>query len=55
MHAAGLYRDELAYPHLQQMGMEFDLPLEPRRQAGRPGAARVRELAGAAAGHAAPA
>ncbi len=29
MHAAGLYRDELAYPHLAQMGMEFDLPLEP--------------------------
>jgi Zinc carboxypeptidase len=27
MHAAGLYKNELAYPHLQQMGFEFDLPL----------------------------
>ena len=27
MHAAGLYRDELAYPHLQQMAVEFELPL----------------------------
>jgi hypothetical protein len=26
MHDAGLYRDELAYPHLKQMGMEFELP-----------------------------
>lgn len=29
MHAAGLYRDDLAYPHLSRMGIEFDLPLEP--------------------------
>ena len=28
MHAAGLYRDDLAYPHLKQMAMEFELPLE---------------------------
>jgi len=27
MHAAGLYRDELAYPHLRQMAVEFDLPI----------------------------
>ena len=27
MHAAGLYKDELAYPHLQQMAFEFELPL----------------------------
>jgi len=27
MHAAGLYRNELAYPHLKQMGFEFELPL----------------------------
>jgi Zinc carboxypeptidase len=27
MHAAGLYRNDLAYPHLRQMGFEFDLPL----------------------------
>jgi Zinc carboxypeptidase len=26
MHAAGLYGDELAYPHLKQMAMEFELP-----------------------------
>ena len=28
MHAAGIYRDEVAYPHLKQMAMEFELPLE---------------------------
>jgi hypothetical protein len=28
MHAAGIYRDEVAYPHLQQIAMEFDLPFE---------------------------
>jgi hypothetical protein len=27
LHAAGLYRDEIAYPHLQKMAVEFDLPL----------------------------
>ena len=26
MHDAGLYRDEIAYPHLKQMAMEFELP-----------------------------
>jgi Zinc carboxypeptidase len=26
MHAAGLYRDEVAYPHLHEMAMEFELP-----------------------------
>jgi hypothetical protein len=26
MHGAGLYRDELAYAHLKQMAMEFELP-----------------------------
>ena len=29
MHAAGIYRDEIAYPHLRQMAVEFDLPLAP--------------------------
>jgi len=29
MHAAGIYRDELAYPHLREMAVEFDLPLAP--------------------------
>jgi len=28
MHAAGLYRDEVAYPRLKQMAVEFELPLE---------------------------
>ena len=28
MHAAGIYGDEVAYPHLKQMAVEFDLPLE---------------------------
>ncbi|HTS66996.1 MAG TPA: M14 family zinc carboxypeptidase [Candidatus Acidoferrales bacterium] len=27
MHAAGLYPDDLAYPHLKQMAIEFELPL----------------------------
>ena len=27
MHAAGMYKDELAYPHIKEMGFEFDLPL----------------------------
>jgi hypothetical protein len=26
MHAAGLYRDEIAYPHLKRMALEFELP-----------------------------
>ena len=29
MHAAGLYRDDLAYPRLAKMALEFDLPLAP--------------------------
>ena len=28
LHAAGLYRDELAYPHLRALAMEFELPPE---------------------------
>ncbi len=27
MHNAGLYRDEIAYPHLRRMGFEFELPV----------------------------
>ena len=27
MHAAGMYKDELAYPHMKEMDFEFDLPL----------------------------
>ena len=26
MHSAGLYKDEIAYPHLKQMAVEFELP-----------------------------
>ena len=28
MHAAGVYRDSIAYPHVRKMAMEFELPLE---------------------------
>src|SRR5579871_6409287 len=27
MHAAGLYKNELAYPHLKRLGFEFELPV----------------------------
>jgi hypothetical protein len=27
LHAAGMYRDEVAYPHLKQMEFEFELPV----------------------------
>jgi hypothetical protein len=27
MHAAGLYKNELSYPHVKQVGVEFELPL----------------------------
>jgi len=27
MHSAGLYRDDVAYPHLKRMAIEFELPL----------------------------
>jgi len=29
MHSAGIYRDEISYPHLRQIAIEFDLPLAP--------------------------
>ncbi len=28
MHAAGLYRDSIAYPHLEELRFEFELPLQ---------------------------
>ena len=34
MHEAGLYRDEVAYPHLKQMGVEFELPVETNKLEG---------------------
>ena len=36
MHTAGLYRDEVAYPHLKQMAVEFELPLETAKLEGPP-------------------
>ena len=27
MHSGGIYRDEVAYPHLERMAIEFELPL----------------------------
>ncbi len=29
MHAAGIYSDTFAYPHLKNLSFEFELPLEP--------------------------
>jgi hypothetical protein len=29
MHTAGIYEDTFAYPHLKNLGFEFELPLEP--------------------------
>ena len=28
MHRAGIYRDEIAYPHLRELAIEFEMPLE---------------------------
>ena len=42
MHDAGLYRDELAYPYLSRMNMEFELPLPLTEKAESPA---PRELA----------
>jgi hypothetical protein len=42
MHAAGIYRDEVAYPRLKEMAMEFELPLE---RNGAPETAAPRVLA----------
>jgi Zinc carboxypeptidase len=36
MHAAGIYRDDVAYPHLKTMAMEFELPLEVTAKADTP-------------------
>lgn len=32
MHSAGLYADTFAYPHLKQLGFEFELPLGPEER-----------------------
>ena len=44
MHAAGLYKDELAYPQLKQMAFEFELPLPLSAKSRFARAARIREL-----------
>jgi hypothetical protein len=36
MHAAGVYRDALAYGRVKQMAVEFELPLEPHAKADSP-------------------
>jgi len=36
LHTAGLYRDELAYPHLKQMAVEFELPLDVKAKVDSP-------------------
>ncbi len=54
MHAAGLYRDELAYPHLRQMAMEFELPPALDAEAEHAGRPRVRHLGDLRSGDAAP-
>ena len=55
MHAAGLYKDELAYPHLKQMAFEFELPRAAYGEDRFGRAARIRELeyqrSGARAAH----
>ena len=42
MHAAGMYRDDIAYPHLQEMDFEFELPRELSQSVDEPA---PRELA----------
>ncbi|HYL73327.1 MAG TPA: M14 family zinc carboxypeptidase [Bryobacteraceae bacterium] len=36
MHAAGIYRDDVAYPHLNRMAVEFDLPIPLTAKTGSP-------------------
>ena len=36
MHAAGLYKDELAYPYLKRLGFEFEVPVPLTKQADSP-------------------
>ena len=50
---AGLYRDELAYPHWRRWPWSSTCRWSPATSWTRPPRARVRELAGARAGHAA--
>ena len=54
MHRAGVYRDDVAYPHLKQMAMEFEMPYRVGNEARRSGAARVRKLECRAARNGAP-
>jgi hypothetical protein len=36
MHSAGIYRDDVAYPHLKRMAIEFELPLALTAKLGSP-------------------
>jgi hypothetical protein len=36
MHSAGIYRDDVAYPHLARMAVEFELPLPLTTKVGTP-------------------
>src|ERR1700675_71399 len=36
MHSAGIYRDDVAYPHLERMAIEFELPLALTVKVGTP-------------------
>ncbi|HEV2688579.1 MAG TPA: M14 family zinc carboxypeptidase, partial [Bryobacteraceae bacterium] len=36
MHAAEIYRDDIAYPHLKRMAMEFELPVPLTAKSGSP-------------------
>ena len=54
MHAAGLYRDDLAYPHLREMAVEFELPPALDAQAEHAGRPRLHDLGDLRSGHAAP-
>ena len=36
LHTAGLYRDELAYPNLKQMAVEFEMPLDVKAKVDSP-------------------
>ena len=44
LHGAGLYRNELSYQHVKQMGFEFELPIPLTAAYGFAGAARIRHL-----------
>jgi hypothetical protein len=54
MHSAGLYKDELAYPRLQRMAFEFELPLPLSAKIDSPAPREYAEMKIAAPAHARP-